>query len=615
MNYAELLEIPSLQSLLDSLSKVTGLANAVIDVDGRIIALAGWRDACVRFHRHNAESCQRCQESDTSIVRQTMLGADFVVYPCPNGLIDVAVPIMIEGKHVANLFAGQFLARSPDMAFFRRQAQQFGFDETTYLDAIARVPVIPLATVETHARLYAQIAATLGESGLDRLRQKQATEELRRLNAELGRRIDERTHALSQSEERLRLALGAARQGWFDLDVQTGRVTVAPEYANLLGYAPVAFTTTIADWLRHIHPDDRAAVHAAYQNVVATGEASSIVYRRKRGKDGWLWIETTAEVVGRDAQGKPRRMIGIHKDISERKRMEDETTFLRALVERSACPVYAIDMDDDFRVVFVNRATCEHYGMTREELLQTRVADWDAQVTPEKLDAHRAKLLFSDALHHFETQHRRKDGSVVPVEIAAGRFLFQGHNITSGFILDISERKRLEEKIRKLAYTDPLTGLPNRRLLLDRLAQALQHAKRYRRSLAIMFLDLDNFKRVNDTLGHDVGDELLKEVAVRLGTCVRSGDTVSRTGGDEFIIVLSEIARPVDAAQVATKIIDAINVPVRLADATLRVSPSIGIAVYPVDGDDDTLDLMMKADKSMYVAKKAGGNTYHLAAD
>ena len=272
-------------------------------------------------------------------------------------------------------------------------------------------------------------------------------------------------------------------------------------------------------------------------------------------------------------------------------------------------------MDDDFRVVFVNRATCEHYGMTREELLKTRVADWDAQITQEKLDAHRAKLLFSDALHHFETLHRRKDGSVVPVEIAAGRFLYQGHNITSGFILDISERKRLEEEIRKLAYTDPLTGLPNRRLLLDRLAQALQHAKRYRRSLAIMFLDLDNFKRVNDTLGHDVGDELLKEVAVRLGTCVRSGDTVSRTGGDEFIIVLSEIARPDDAAQVATKIIDAINVPVRLADATLRVSPSIGIAVYPVDGGDDALDLMMKADKSMYVAKKAGGNTYHLAAD
>ena len=130
-----------------------------------------------------------------------------------------------------------------------------------------------------------------------------------------------------------------------------------------------------------------------------------------------------------------------------------------------------------------------------------------------------------------------------------------------------------------------------------------------------MFLDLDNFKKINDTLGHVVGDELLKEVAIRLNVCVRHGDTVARQGGDEFIIVLAEITHSDDAALVADKIIKAINVPVQVTGHTLNVSTSIGIAVYPVNGTDDVQELMKKADKAMYAAKSAGRNGYKFFAE
>jgi diguanylate cyclase (GGDEF)-like protein len=179
----------------------------------------------------------------------------------------------------------------------------------------------------------------------------------------------------------------------------------------------------------------------------------------------------------------------------------------------------------------------------------------------------------------------------------------------------IAGLKRSEEEIRQLAFHDALTGLPNRRLLMDRIAQALAHARRHQHSMAIMFLDLDRFKQINDTLGHEAGDELLKQVAARLRRCVRSEDTACRSGGDEFIIVLPEITHPRDAALVAEKVIRAVSEPVIVGDHRLQVTTSIGIAVYPVAGPDDLQALMKKADTAMYSAKAAGRNMFRFYGD
>jgi len=175
--------------------------------------------------------------------------------------------------------------------------------------------------------------------------------------------------------------------------------------------------------------------------------------------------------------------------------------------------------------------------------------------------------------------------------------------------------REAEQLARHLALYDPLTELPNRRMLIDRLNSGLSQAKRFERSLAVMFLDLDRFKEINDTCGHEVGDVLLREVGKRLTTCVRSGDTVSRSGGDEFIIVLPEIAHPTDATVVAEKIIQTLTEPIHIDSHSLNITTSIGIAVYPINGTDDGQELMKKADKAMYSAKKAGRNGYQLFAD
>ena len=211
-----------------------------------------------------------------------------------------------------------------------------------------------------------------------------------------------------------------------------------------------------------------------------------------------------------------------------------------------------------------------------------------------------------------EVVNRRKDGSlydealtISPVTDINGRIQ---HFVA--IKQDISERKATEERVQHLAHHDQLTDLPNRALLSDRLSQALAQVRRDRATLALMFLDLDQFKPVNDTLGHDVGDLLLKEVALRLKACVpRETDTVARLGGDEFVILLAQIERAMDAVLVAGKVLAALKRPFLIGPHALDISVSIGIAVYPQHGDD-VGQLLKNADTAMYYAKKAGRNCY-----
>jgi diguanylate cyclase (GGDEF)-like protein/PAS domain S-box-containing protein len=267
----------------------------------------------------------------------------------------------------------------------------------------------------------------------------------------------------------------------------------------------------------------------------------------------------------------------------------------------------------DGRFVEVNQSLCRLLGYTREELLQltfidithpddrARTYDYAKQLLDGKINSHQIEKLYL-----------RKGGQPVWVQVTVS--LLQDDSGAPlnfiGQIENITERKRSQEEIRQLAYYDVLTGLPNRRLLLDRLNQALAQAQRHQRSLAVMFLDLDRFKDVNDTLGHDVGDELLKVVAERLEICVRGGDTVSRQGGDEFVIILSEIAQQQDAALVAEKILEVLSQPVTIQGHEMKITTSIGIAVYMNDSADNATKLMKKADIAMYQAKEAGRNGF-----
>ncbi len=296
--------------------------------------------------------------------------------------------------------------------------------------------------------------------------------------------------------------------------------------------------------------------------------------------------------------------LGIIRDISERKRAEQE---YKTIIQTTMDGFLVVDAAEG-RFLDANDAYCKMLGYRREELLTLRVSDIEAMESPEQAKQHRADLR-EKGQAKFETRHRSKDGDIIDVEVSVTYLDLRG-GVLIAFIRDISERKRTEEQIRQLAYYDTLTNLPNRRMLMDRLRQSLNQAIRHQRSLAVMFLDLDRFKLINDTLGHDAGDALLKAVASRLNASVRSGDTVSRQGGDEFVIVLAEIAQPTDAALIAEKILATLSQPVSVMGHELFITTSIGISVYPVNGSDDMLELMKKADIAMYAAKEAGRNRY-----
>lgn len=212
-----------------------------------------------------------------------------------------------------------------------------------------------------------------------------------------------------------------------------------------------------------------------------------------------------------------------------------------------------------------------------------------------------------------EVWNRRKNGEVFPELLTIAAIHDEAGSVThyASLFSDISRIKENEEHIRNLAYYDPLTALPNRRLFNDRLSVAIAHAHRYQSQLAVMFVDLDRFKRINDSLGHDVGDHLLQEVALRLGDAVREDDTVARMGGDEFIIMLSDVSELEEVISIARRIIELMGEPVCIDAHELLVTCSLGISVYPEDGED--IDTLVKnADTAMYRAKDAGRNSYQL---
>lgn len=213
-----------------------------------------------------------------------------------------------------------------------------------------------------------------------------------------------------------------------------------------------------------------------------------------------------------------------------------------------------------------------------------------------------------------EEKFVRLDGGVIDVEVAGIKFVYAGKYAVQRLFKDITERKRVEKRLERLALYDTLTGLPNRMLFFDRMNQLLALARRNQYVLALLYMDLDNFKRINDTFGHEVGDLVLTEASKRMTSCTRSSDTVARMGGDEFIGICARIAAPGDAAVVANKIITSLSRAFLIKGLELTIGVSIGISVYPLDGDDAET-LLNRADAAMYKIKEGGKGGFRFFSD
>ena len=257
------------------------------------------------------------------------------------------------------------------------------------------------------------------------------------------------------------------------------------------------------------------------------------------------------------------------------------------------------------KILDANYSFCKLTGHTREELLEMNLADLDSTDVATEKNPH-IQTAIATGSERFETLVRCKDNVFVSVEASINYGELYGGRLYC-FVRDITTRKQTEEKIHRLAHYDALTDLPNRRLLTDRLQRAIANAKRNKSNLALMFIDLDKFKAVNDAVGHDGGDLLLSAAAKRLQLCIRDSDTLSRMGGDEFIVLLPSIAATQDALLVAEKILKILREPFNIADSQHIVSGSIGISVFPEHGVNEKM-LITRADAAMYLVKHEGGN-------
>ena len=428
-----------------------------------------------------------------------------------------------------------------------------------------------------------------------------------------------------RSEERLALAVRASDSGIWDWEPGTDEMFYSARFRELLGHAMLSNDRFRAafSFRNNLHPEDRERTLAAVQRALETLEPFNEMCRLRCADGSYRWFHSRGQALGGEG-GKAKRMAGSITDVTQA-RIRDEMLArtreeLAAAHDRLSDAIESIPdalalFDAGDRLILCNRKYAEVFagstdalaviGRTFEELVRELIAKGETipaeygggleAWVAERVRRHRTQsdggmtYQLGDGRWYQVRERRTRDGGIVGVRT------------------DVTELKASEERIQHLANHDPLTGLPNRRLLQDRMEQSLLLARRKGALVGVMVVDLDRFKVINDTAGHLVGDEVMCAVASRLRASIREADTVARHGGDEFVVLLPELREAQDAHRVAEKMIAGVCAPIDVAGRPYQVGASVGIAVYPDDAQDGEA-LLRCADEAMYAAKEGGGN-------
>lgn len=417
--------------------------------------------------------------------------------------------------------------------------------------------------------------------------------------------------ALQLSEERFRNIARATADAIWDWDMQTGDMWWNEGMQTLFGYAPEDIEPDINSWTNRLHPDEKDRILDSVNHAIEGGAESWNSEYRFRRKDGSYAYVSDRSFIIRNESGKAIRMVGGRNDITESKLQQQKLEQQAQLLDKAHDAIIVRDMDD--RVLFWNKGAERLYGWSAEEVVGHAIEELLYEDPAAFREA--TKEVLKTGEWRGELRPKRKDGTSLVTEVHWTLVLDASGAPDSILAIntDITQRKAAEQEIQYLAFYDPLTKLPNRQLLMDRLTRAIAASSRTSQHGALLFIDLDNFKILNDTLGHDIGDLLLQQVAQRLSTCVRETDSVARLGGDEFVVMLENLGEhPLDAAglveSIAMKILKTLNQPYRLGDYDHHSTPSIGITLFH-NLQQSIDELLKRADIAMYRAKEEGKNT------
>lgn len=413
---------------------------------------------------------------------------------------------------------------------------------------------------------------------------------------------------LQRSRQQLQEIQRLAGIGSWELDLEKNELSWSDELYRIFEIDPALGPADYEHFLQMVHEEDRGRVDQAYQAALATRQPYEVEHRMMMPDGRIKQIRERGETFY-DEAGKPLRSIGTAQDITDIRLLESQMQLLGSAFHHSGEAIMITDHNN--RILTVNAAFTMLTGYSQDEVAGQDPRILSAGRTSREDYKRMWAAIKEKSFWQGEIWDRRKDGGVYPKWLSVSVIRDEQGDIRYhiAHFTDVSTERATEAKIHYMAHHDMLTGLNNRFSLKDRLEHALAVARRESARVALLFIDLDRFKVINDTLGHHVGDELLIHVSRRLRQCVRESDLVARLGGDEFVVMLSGIEHSSSVAMVAEKLVMRVAEPYPVGAHTLYTTPSIGIAIYPMDGEDGET-LMRNADAAMYHAKSAGRNNF-----
>ncbi|AGI26829.1 PAS/PAC sensor-containing diguanylate cyclase/phosphodiesterase [Pseudomonas sp. ATCC 13867] len=443
---------------------------------------------------------------------------------------------------------------------------------------------------------------------------RRAERELCRARDALQARVEAGSAQLSHTEARLALALEASELGLWDWNLLTDEVHHS-HLEEIFGLTQAAVKSVRNDLRPRLHPDDLPLLRRALvEHLKGRTDGYRIEYRVRHADGHWVWVEDRGRAMERDARGRVTRMVGTRCDISTRKLREEEQRLAATVFEAASEGI--IILDPSYRLIALNEAFTRLTGYRREELLGRNASRlMDSAETLRRYQAIRTELE-RQGTWQGELIETRKNGELYPQWLQLNVVRDGRGQVTHvvGFFADLTARRDAEERLRYLSHYDELTGLANRTLFKERLHEASQRARQEGRTAALLLIDLDRFKLLNDSLGHEVADQLLRQMARRMTQTVPEADTIARLSGNEFAVLIDSYASLAALARLSSRLLAKLRTPMTVGGHELVISASVGISLLP-DNAWEISALMSQANMAMHHAKHLGGNTFQFFTD